>query len=229
MPTIFGQKSSAPADSVRPMKFSNLSELANAHLNSNKLADVTQKTSQSIDIPHAKRSKFIIPKLHGGNSSVSLSSAGESLTPHELSLKKIMDAKRLENSNQSNDDEMRPDSPNATFAAKQQSKIDLASALNGPNANQSIVTPSKPVVEQIDFKFIDCDIVETNNAISADCCLNLSHILNENIENRTKTTTAFGKILCSKYKRSKQKLIKHGFVHKNHIKPFRFDVPRSAK
>lgn len=239
LPTIFGQKSTEPspnattpeAPTARPTKFSNLSELANAHLSTSKLVNGLQKISLSENINIPKQSNFIIPKFSGGSNSVSPSSAGESLTPHEMSLKKIMDLKRLHISTP-NDTENTPPDAESTAGKHSVEKhpIDLASALNGPNFSSSIIAPTKRSVELIDFKFIDCDIAEESSTqpfISQDCCLNISNILNTNFDTRTKSTTAFGKILCSKYKRRKQSLIQsvqHGFVNKYQIKPFRFDV-----
>lgn len=192
--------------------------------------------SDSIDIPQSTKS--IIPKLLGGSSSVSPSSIGESLTPHEMSLKKIMDLKRLHISKDTENTppEVKLTNSNATLLEKQQFPIDLASALNGPNFCSSIViAPTKRVVEQIDFKFIDCDIVEKCSGkplITQDCSFNISNILDEHFDNRIKTTTEFGKILCSRYKRKRQLSIQHGFVNKHQIKPFRFDTiikPKSFK
>lgn len=182
--------------------------------------------SENVTIP--KSSTFIIPKLNGGGSStVSPNLTGESLTPHEVSLKKIMDLKRLnitkdtENSSSKTDNNFM-----ATTAENELGSIDLASALNGPNFRCSISEPIKRVVESIDFKFIDCDIAEVANVeplVTQDCCINISKILDKHFENRTKSTTAFGKILCSKYKCKKQLTVQHGFVSKHQIKPFRFD------
>lgn len=238
LPSIFGQKSiettstASPLIASRPTKFSNLSELASAHLSTNKLANGVQKMSLSESINIPKSSKFVIPKLSGGgSSSISPSSFGESLTPHEMSLKKIMDLKRL---SISKDIENTPPdyttitSNDAIFAEKQQFPIDLASALNGPNFCSPIIAPTiKPIVEKIDFKFIDCDITETINVqphISKDCCLNIAHVVDKHFDNRTKCTTAFGRILCSKYKCKRQLTVQHGFVSKHQIKPFRFDT-----
>lgn len=213
---------------VRSNKFSNLSELANAHLSTSKLVNGLEKISLSENINIPKPSKFIIPKLNGGSASESPSSVGESLTPHEVSLKKIMDLKRLHIST-TNDTENTPPNPAETAANTQQFPIDLASALNGPNFSSSIIVPTKRPVEKIDFKFIDCDIAEVTYQpyISKDCCLNISNILDKQYDTRTKATTAFGQILCSRYKRKKQSMIQnvqHGFVNKHYIKPFRFDI-----
>lgn len=228
LPSVFGQKSNETTPS--PMKFNNLSDLANAHLSSTKLSacDTPKMNhSPSISIPQqSNQSKFVIPKFNGG--SASPSSGGESLTPHEVSLKKIMDLKRLHISATSDTENTPPDNNKIVTSRmeKQQFPIDLASALNGPNFSKPTIAPTKPVAEQIDFKFIDCDIAEVSNEPldTQDCCLNISNILEKKFSNRTKSTTAFGKILCSKYKRKKQLLIQHGFVSKHQIKPFRFDV-----
>lgn len=239
LPSIFGQKSTAStlnvatdASTAQPIKFSNLSELANAHLSTSKLVNDLEKISLSENINIPKQSKFIIPKLNGGSGSVSPSS-GESLTPHEMSLKKIMDLKRLHISTTNNTENTPPNT--VTEQLKQMSldthqfPIDLTSALNGPNFSSSIIAPAKHPVEKIDFKFIDCDIAEVlyQPYISKDCCLNISNILEKQFDTRTKGTSAFGKILCSRYKRKKQSTIQniqHGFVNKHQIKPFRFDI-----
>lgn len=243
MPTIFGQKAADPL-ATQPPKFSNLSELANAHLNSAQLPNEPPKTlSQSIRIPQlTNRSNFVIPKLSGSSGSVSPSSTtGE--TPHEMSLKKIMDLKRLHisSNHSSSDTENTPPDRQATDSnetdAQKQFPIDLVSALNAPNFSKSIITPAKPIVEQIHFKFTDCDITgkggrhtsvtptfATNTSISHDCTLTISNILQQHFDSRTMSTTDFGRVLCSKYKRKRQPVILHGFVNKHHIKPFEFNV-----
>lgn len=242
LPSVFMQKSNETSPIVaRPSKLTSLSELANAHKNtSTKLDSEPQKLnfSQNINIPQQlNQSKFVLPKLNSGNGnsgSVSPSSAGESLTPHEISLKKIMDLKRLHIS-PSNDTESAPSestiytsNPNTNTLQQQQQQlsIDLASALNGPNNTDSVIALPKPVVEKIDFKFIDCDISQESiqPLYTQDCCLNISNILEKEFANRTKFTTAFGNILCSKYKHKRQTAIYHGFESKHQIKPFRFDV-----
>lgn len=239
LPSIFGQKTNEAPTAAGQSKFTNLSELANAHLSSTKSDAEPQKMkfSQSINIPQKPNgSKFVIPKLNcgSGSDSVSPSLNGESLTPHEMSIKKIMDLKRLSISS-ANDTENTPpkntiDNPNVNISQSQQYPIDLASALNGPNIVGSVVVSAKSVAEKIDFKFIDCDIAEKliQPLNTQDCCLNISNILEKRFENRTKSTTAFGKILCSKYRHRKQSVIYHGFESKHKIKPFRFDVSNTA-
>lgn len=229
---------------MRPMKFNNLSELANARLSSSPLAnESSQILSQNINIPQqSNQSKFIVPKLSGsgsGSCSMSPNSTGESLTPHEVSLKKIMDLKRLHiSSNHSKDNadgtlvETETVISNDSSVDCQSFSIDLASALNGPHINNTIIPPAKLVVEEIDFKFIDCDIIEAKDPqlfVTQDCSLNIANIVEQHFEKRNKSTTAFGRILCSKYKRKQVPLIQHGFVTKYQIKPFNFDIKLKQK
>lgn len=247
LPSIFGQKSTntPSVGSLGPVKFNNLSELANAHLSSSsdKTADKnpSQVLSQKISFPQEaqNRSKFMIPKLSGGNGSSLMSSSnsmGGSPTPHELSLKKIMDLKRLHiSSDQTTTTDTKATSTNVEIPSanpilesNQSSSIDLTCALNDPNFNQPIIPAAKPVIEEIEFKFIDCDITDKSSddpmSISQDCNLNMLNILDQHFENRTKSTTSFGRILCSKYKRKQQPLIQHGFISKHQVKPFNFDL-----
>lgn len=243
LPSIFGQKTIEAPNCMRPMKFNNLSELANAHLSSSPLANEPSKPhSENINIPQqSNQMKFVIPKWSGGSGSCSMSpnSTGESLTPHEVSLKKIMDLKRLHiSSNHSKNDTENTSLETETVIFDDNSvdcqpfSIDLASALNGPHISNTIIPPVKPIVEEIDFKFIDCDIIEASDPqpfVTQDCSLNISNILEQHFASRTKNTTAFGNILCSKYKRKQLPSIQHGFVTKYQIKPFNFDIKLKQK
>lgn len=199
----------------------------------------SQEQSQKSSFPqHAQnRSKFVIPKLNGSGGSgigslMSSNPMGGSPTPHELSFKKIMDLKRLHiSSDQTTVDTLNVENspPNPTPNDNRQStSIDLTSALNDRNFNQPIIPATKPVIEENELKFIDCDITDSSNdhamSVSQDCNLNLLNILDQHFENRSKSTTSFGRILCSKYKREQQPLIEHGFINKHHVKPFNFDV-----
>lgn len=244
LPSIFGQKSTntPSVGSLGPVKFNNLSELANAHLSSSAKTtgkNPSQVLSQKISFPQEaqNRSKFMIPKLSGGSGSSlmpSLNSMSGSPTPHELSLKKIMDLKRLHiSSDQTKTTDIEATnveipSANPTLESNQSSSIDLTCALNDPNFNQPIIPAAKPVIEEIEFKFIDCDITDKPNdgpmSVSQDCNLNMLNVLDQHFEKRTKSTTSFGRILCSKYKRKQQPLIQHGFISKHQIKPFNFDL-----
>lgn len=233
IPCIFGQNKSTDtsnlSSSLQTPTFNNLSELVIAHLAN----DLVTNPSQSINIPQQLNgTKFSIPKLNGVCNSSSLSSS-ENLTPHEMSLKKIMELKRLHIS--SNVDSITNDIP-TTYAKieigdankNENYVVDLTTALNDPGFKSSFISPVKQIAEPIDFKFIDCDIIERHKNVlpimNKDCNLNLSNILNENILNRTKIVSQFGKILCSRYKCRKQPFVQHSFENKHKIKPFRFDI-----
>lgn len=224
-------------NSMPPIKFNNLSDLANAHLSHD--SNASQKPSQTFTLPQQiqSRTKFVIPKLMGDSGSTAMPSPpnGGSPTPHELSLKKIMDLKRLHISS----DETTVDLTTATSNAEnfqtdplltstQSTSIDLACALNGPNFVEPIIPVVKPVMEEIEFKFIDCDITDKCNdpPVLQDCNLNMLHILEQHFVKRTKCTTSFGRILCSKYKCKRQPLVQHGFINKHQVKPFNFELKR---
>lgn len=245
LPSIFERKSTNTSSLLRPAKFSNLSELANAHLSSSSSSTQTVDQnpshvhSQKISFPQEtqNRSKFVIPKLSGGSGSslMSSNSMGTSPTPHEMSLKKIMDLKRLHISSDQITTDMEATSNVENTSANQPSlecnqsiSIDLACALNDPNFNEIIIPATKPAVEEIEFKFVDCDIAEKLNhqptSVSQDCNLNMLKILDQHFEKRTKSTTSFGRILCSKYKRKQEPMIQHGFINKHQVKPFNFDL-----
>lgn len=209
------------------MKFNNLSEMANAHLlTTSSVKDSAEKQTPSINIPQpASTMKFFIPKLSGG-SNLSLSpSSSETPTPHELSLKKIMDFKRLSISDQENIPITTTE--NKIVDTEMKCLVDLTSALNKPGFVSPMIVPEKRVVETIDFKFNDCDFTESLSAmptVTRDCCLNISDIVKEKLKNRTKITSPFGKILCSRFKCKSIPYIRHGFENKHRIEPFRFDV-----
>lgn len=236
LPNIFGPKSLESSHLLRPIKFNNLSELASAHLSADKNPPLINSKNASVPQETQRRTKFVIPKLSGGSSASLMSSnlTNVSPTPHELSLQKIMDLKRLHiSSNHTTADiEAAPnfENPEASqpFESGQSTSIDLACALNNPNFHQSIIPAVKPLIEEIKFKFIDCDISEKldhhSPSVSQDCNLNMLDILDRHFEKRTKCTTSFGRILCSKYKRKQQPLIQHGFINKHQLKPFNFDL-----
>lgn len=217
---------------AKPTKFANLSELANARLSSSTLNKSTNDENQTPSITIPQRTKFFIPKLSGGSTSSLSPSSSDALTPHEMSLKKIMDLKRLHLSSESIDTE--PNVASENISRKDQiCLVDLTAALNKPSASHLIVMPEKKVVEEIDYKFIDCDIVDTSAknmpVVTRDCCLDISNILTEPLKNRTKITSPFGKILCSRFKCKTIPYIRHGFDHKHQIQPFRFDVEIKLK
>lgn len=209
------------------MKFQNLSEMANAHLSSTtSVKDTGEKQTPCINIPRpANKSKIFIPKLSGG-SNLSLSpSSSETPTPHELSLKKIMDLKRLSISDQENIPITTAE--NEIVDSEQKCLVDLTCALNKPGFALPMIVAEKRAIETIDFKFNDCDFIESSSSlpsVTRDCCLNISDVLREKLKNRTKNTSPLGKILCSRFKCKSIPYIRHGFEYKHKIQPFRFDV-----
>lgn len=251
IPNIFGTKtSSAPTDtSTTPSlptqpKFTKLSDLANAHLSSAKLTSNPPSLlrSNSINImPTSNRPMFTLPKLKSDSpTSSSPVLSGERLTPHELSLQKIMELKRLHISGDVHNNHnhnvrttyARCDTDDSTSSSplpieEQQFSVDLTSALIAPGEASQIISPRMHVAEPIDFKFVDCDIIEGSRSlpiVTKDCCLDISGIKAEVIGCRTKKTSSFGKILCSRYSRRFKPFVVHGFDNKHHIKPFGFEI-----
>lgn len=233
LPCIFGQNKEKPIEASSPlqtMKFNNLSEMANAHLTSTSSVENSGEieTPSIIDIPQPKeanKAKFFIPKLSGG-SNLSLSpSLSDTPTPHEISLKKIMDLKRLSISDQENFPITTAE--NRILDTEQKCLVDLTYALNKPGFVSPWIVPEKRVIETIDFKFNDCDFTESPSSmpmVTQDCCLNISGIRREKLKNRTKNTSPLGTILCSRFKCKSIPDIRHGFQNKHKIQPFRFDV-----
>lgn len=224
--------------------------MANAHLTS---ANVTNDSpnpirSASINItPPLNRPKFTLPKLNSNsptNSSPVLS--GDKLTPHEASLQKIMELKRLSISSDSpaiipsgslsatdfesvqttyakvNSDN--GSSPSITVVEEPQFMVDLTRALIRPNAAMKNI---RPISEKINFKFVDCDIAKHPFSlpnVTKDCCLDISEVMAEILLCRTKKTSCFGKILCSRYRNRRKPSLVHGFDNKHAIKPFGFEI-----
>lgn len=205
--------------------------MANAHLLSSSTSSVKDfgqdKQTPSINIPQtANKVKFFVPKLSGG-SNLSLSpSSSETPTPHELSLKKIMDLKRLSISDQENIPITTAENK-IIIDTEQKCLVDLTCALNKPGFASPMIVPEKRIIETIDFKFNDCNFIESPSpmpTVTRDCCLNISDIRSEKLKNRTKKTSPLGKILCSRFKCKSIPYIRHGFKNKHQIQPFRFDV-----
>lgn len=201
--------------------------MATAHLSStSSVKEFSEKQTPSINISQAaNKMKFFIPKLSGG-SNLSLSpSSSETPTPHELSLKKIMDLKHLNISDQENIPITTTE--NIIIDAEQKCLVDLTCALNKPGYASPIIVTEKQAVETINFKFNECDFTETPRSmptVTRDCCLNISDIQKQKLKNRTKNTSSLGKILCSRFKCKFIPYICHGFKNKHQIQPFRFDV-----
>lgn len=252
LPSIFGAKLSSPNDSPSPLslpKFTKLSQMANAHLTSANSTNESPTKTRSANInitPPLNRPKFILPKLNSNsptNSSPVLS--GDKLTPHEASLQKIMKLKRLSISNDSpastpsglsaadlehvqttyaNVDSDNSSSPSTNVVEEPQFMVDLSRALIRPNAAMNNI---KPVAEKNNFKFVDCDIAERPFLlpnVTKDCCLDISEVMADILLCRTKQTSCFGKILCSRYRNRRKPSLVHGFDNKHAIKPFGFEI-----
>lgn len=209
--------------------FNNSSELTSSRLTIPKLDGI----SKNVAIPKIDTTKFFVPKLNMNKSSSSptLGSSNECLTPHEMSLKKIMDLRKLNISDPAKENVdanvlttvVASDSPltNSTNFV-----VDLTAALL--TENDTINKPVTIIPEQFELKFIDCDVKLVENPISFpiithNCEIDISHILQEKLTNRTKRTTEFGKILCSRFRCKNPPYVKHEFLPKHKIVPFKFD------
>lgn len=224
-----------PIDNVAPEpsiptidnSISSLSELAKRV----STVTVTSPISKSISIPRKpcdnEETLFVVPKFRlGSNSSVSPSSVDD-MTPHELSLKKIMDLKKLHISPVAQEN-VEPLS--MAIDRNVRFHVDLTQAL-ATDLNDRVIDDIKPM-ETIDYKFIDCELPATKlkrtmanmPRITHECQIDIAHILGERLTNRARRTTAFGKVLCSRFRCTNRPQIKHGFNPKHKIVPFRFDV-----
>lgn len=215
--------------------------------------------TKNITIPNPNGvKKFNLPKLNSNNSNSlanltspnldsSLSNSG-SLTPHEISLKKIMDLRKLRIN-----DETDINNPIDSFSASVEKAttnvipnseslsysisckpsnslsenfvVDLRSAL--VTEHDKIIVPTKVLPEKFDIKFVDCDAKPSKfllPILTQNCEIDISDVLNKTLLNRTKQTTAFGKILCSRFRCKEQPYVKHGFNPKHAVIPFKFDT-----
>lgn len=228
LPSVFGS-SKAPNLTPSPTtKFNNLSELASAHLASaNVLVDRKTIFSQNIDITRQPKADYS-------------SSASDSvdLTPHEMSLKKIMDLKQLHISAQSipNDFNQNVHTTFANATNDQSTEsckyvVDLQSALN---IHSTSASPRTSVDQTDNNNFFDRGDQNTQKTPlnAGDVAsirpshkmINVPDILNIQLFNRTLRTTPLGKVLCNRYKFKNQPYINHKIPTKHIIKPFRFDV-----
>lgn len=118
----------------------------------------------------------------------------------------------------------------ATNARETRFHVDLTKALT-TETDDRVIDTVKPM-ETIDYQFIDCELpatrlkitMENMPRITHECEIDIANILNERLTNRTRRTTAFGKVLCSRFRCVNRPQIQHGFVPKHKIVPFRFDV-----
>lgn len=107
--------------------------------------------------------------------------------------------------------------------------IDLTSALkNIPTPIQKTKTNNNTKHDSSDEnftpQFVDCE-VEVKEIEVAECCLNISSILDVDLKHLTKKRSSFGKILCRNYVSCYKPEVPHKFEVLNKIEPFKFDVP----
>lgn len=216
-----------PSTSTADKSISSVSELAERV----STLTVTSPISESISIPRkpcdSEETLFVVPKLRlGSNSSISPSSV-DGMTPHELSLKKIMDLRKLHISPVAQEN-VEP----LSMATDRHVRfhVDLTQAL-ATDSNDHVIDEIKPM-ETIDYKFIDCELPAAKlkrtmakmPRITHECQIDIAHILGERLSNRARHTSAFGKVLCSRFRCTNRPQIIHGFNPKHKIVPFRFDV-----
>lgn len=244
--------------------FTNLADLANYRL---KNSNVNGNVSPSIAVPNIQNSplanaNFFIPKFNTTNQSPNCGSSGERLTPHEMSLKKIMEMRKLRISDDRNsvqsDGSMEIDQNNQ-FSSSVQSISSTESNANVPNAlpsisnnsllidttnfvvdlsaallakDDKITAPIKFIPEDFEVKFVDCELSASSalqTVITKDCEIDVSHLLNIQLNNRTQKTSQFGKILCTKFRCKRMPYVGHEFHPKHNIVPFAFNTINSIR
>lgn len=195
--------------------FSSLSDFASFHLKTNTPTFALPKLSSS-------------PILVGsGGSPLSIQSGGlPSLTPHQESLQKIMNLRKMTLS----ESEEKNSLPNET-ESDLPLKIDLTSALSTdtrlPNPNRKPINVIPDDMHDIFIpQFIECDIVPLlEQQITHDCEIDISSLLDEILVGKTVNSSKFGKILCKKYRLRELQYIKHSFDVKSRINSFNFGTP----
>lgn len=222
-------------------------------------AGLVNGVTENITIPNPNANiRFNLPKLNSNSGSLgnsvssnlggSLNGSSGSLTPHELSLKKIMDIRKLRINDETDvsnpiDSNLSASVANATVshipnAESLPSSVTKASNLLSENfvvdlrsalvtEHDEIIVPTKVLPEQFDIKFVDCDAKPSKFSLpilAQNCEIDISDVLNKTLVNRTKHTTAFGKILCSRFRCQGQPYIKHGFNPNHVVIPFKFDT-----
>lgn len=259
-----GPEAKPPAATETLPAFANLADLANYRL---KNSNANGNVSPSIAVPNNRNSpfanaNFVIPKLSASNKSPSYGSSGDQLTPHEISLQKIMKLRKLRiaddrNSVQS-DESIEIDQPIALSSSVQSTssiesnhnapdlmsqitnrsplsdttafRVDLSAALLAKG--DKITAPIKIIPEDFEVKFVDCEVSASSalqTVITKDCEIDVSHLLNVQLNNRTRKTSQFGKILCSKFRCTRMPYVSHEFHPKHKIVPFAFNTVNSIR
>lgn len=234
LPNLFGNKlSSASNESTSIDNVSVADQCAN-DANSNLSEYVTASkaaVSDRINIVRtqsgAAQSPFVIPKFSLGNNSSISPKPVDDLTPHEISLKKIMDLKKMHISHDTQENvEV---SPHMAHDANDPSfNVDLTEALTTEPNNRR--RRSDKSMETIDYRFVDCEVptVKMTRAL-VECEIDIANIMREQLSNRSRKTTAFGKVLCSRFRCTNRPQIEHGFYPKHKIVPFHFDERKRSQ
>lgn len=228
LPQIFSNSSTTQVSSPA---FSKLSDLTNFHLSTGGGGGSLSATSG-----------FVIPKLTLGLSKCEAATAAATttLTPHELSLKKIMDLKNIRLTEQTSGDETEQNRP-VVGVDVVSSKIDLSSALRTANCVPIVmaaIDSAPPFVPT----YIDCEqTTAIMPTITQDCQIDVSDLLllaTTDGGHQPKRVSPFGKTLCMRYtfvdnnsddlmkqqqrRRRRLNRVKHEFTIRHHIRPYGF-------
>lgn len=245
--TVSDQSTGASSGTTAPSSFANLAEMANYRL---KDSSLNGPVSQNIAVPSSQNARsFVIPRL---NASVSPShgSSSDGLTPHEMSLKKIMEMRKLNISGSVSPSDTHTDKPlvlgdiSNFKAALSVNPPKIVAPLESPLANTSnfvvdlsaalfskddkITVPAKFIPEVFEMQFVDCEpltpaaIILPN--VTQDCEIDISHVLDVSLANRTNITSPFGKVLCSRFRCKRMPYVSHEFQPKHQIVPFAFNT-----
>lgn len=202
--------------------FTTLSDFTNFHL---------QKfggESSSVPRLNIANSPFAIPKLTSKLSTPQ--SKNTELTPHELSLKKIMGLKnihfteKITNESTSSPPTKSPPPFSADFV------IDLSTALRTTNSIPIQIAIDRSANDENNSfipNYIDCDQAMPQSilmhTITKDCEIDISSI--SRAMHRTKSSSKFGKILCSRYRCTSVPYVKHEFNIRHKIERYTFQNP----
>lgn len=202
--------------------FTKLSDFTNFHL---------QRSSgdllSNVSVPRLNTASklFSIPKLTP--KFIAPPELRTELTPHELSLKKILDLKNIKLSDHvlcTTENTLTKSAPLCADPV-----IDLSTALRTANSIP-IQIPFDNALENNENKsfipnYIDCDQALTilMPAITKDCEIDISNI--SHALNRIKTISKFGKTLCSRYRCSAIPYVKHEFFIRHKIDRYAFEHP----
>lgn len=208
LPCIFGQNTSNATELPSAAKFNKLSELANAHLSSTIKKNDTAKFFPCSISQNVNEVKNLNESPNSVLNDISQANSTHfNLTPHEISLQKIMDFRRLDIS-----------STKAVSSEKLKCIVDLQFAVN---SSKHFNTDSLPL-ERV--KMVDCNPISQLNSVLTTPRVDQFCLLKIHLPNRTKQATPLGKILCSRYKQKRQTYVQLSFQPKHKIIPFLFDI-----